>query len=271
MSVNKYIIPQNNLIGKTINVPFNINWNYLDLDQSIDLYEEDVIKQVIGVGNDFEVSRFAHDKYGNNERTDINYEFYFNSGGGLDQITNWSSSYINRGFTNQDIYYRSKSFKNSFFKLDLYDSPNEQEQVNYLTMIITTQGGEKVDSFLQTTPIKVNIPKFKMDYVGNVDGFFIYWLKKREFLNVDTFYMSAKFFDAKNGKFIPMMTGSNDPLDTTNGPQSKLGNKFIMNSSDYFYYRVNLDYDNYTYKIFNTYGQRVGGDIPIKWFEYVNP
>jgi hypothetical protein len=271
MSVNKYIIPQNNLNDKYVTVPLNLKWDYLDLDQSIDLYEEDVIKQVIGVGNDFEVARFSHSQYGDEERTDISYHFYFYSGGGLNQITNWSPNYINRGFTTQDIYYNSNSFDNSFFKLDLYDSTDEKEQTNYLTIIINTQFGEKIDSFVQRTPVKINTPKFKLDFIENIEGFFIYWLKKKEFLDIDTFYMGAKFFDSKTGQFIPMMTGSNDPLDSTNGPQSKLGNKFVMNSSDYFYYTVKLDYTDNTYKVFNTYGQRLGGEIPIKWFEYINP
>jgi hypothetical protein len=68
-----------------------------------------------------------------------------------------------------------------------------------------------------------------------------------------------------------MMTGSNTTDDTTNGPQSKLGNKYVFDSSEYFYYTVRLDYDTQTYKIYNTKGQRIGTTIPIKWFEYINP
>jgi hypothetical protein len=103
--------------------------------------------------------------------------------------------------------------------------------------------------------------------------FFIYWLKKRNFLDIKTFYMTAKFYNAKTGQFTKMMTGkTTDPVDLTNGPQALIsGDKYSFDSTQYFYYRVELDYVNHTYQVFNTKDQRVGTTIPIKWFEYVNP
>jgi hypothetical protein len=78
--------------------------------------------------------------------------------------------------------------------------------------------------------------------------------------------MTAKFFDAKTGVFIKMMTR----------PQSSIvGNKFSFPQQDYFYYRVDLDYLNFTY---NVYDFSSGYDIyvgstsnPINWYEYINP
>jgi hypothetical protein len=84
--------------------------------------------------------------------------------------------------------------------------------------------------------------------------------------------MSAKFYNAKTGKFTKMMTGrGTNPLDDTNGPQTRLQNKYAFDSTQYFYYTVKLDYPTQTYQVFNTYGQRMGTNIPIKWYEYVNP
>jgi hypothetical protein len=96
--------------------------------------------------------------------------------------------------------------------LDLYDNVDEKRQTNYVTIIIPTQQGLKMDAFMQTTPVTINKPSFVLDYVGDKEGFFIYWLKKREFLDISTFYMTAKFYDAKNGYFTKMM----------NMPQSSL-------------------------------------------------
>jgi WD40 repeat protein len=107
----------------------------------------------------------------------------------------------------------------------------------------------------------------KLDYVGDKEGFFIYWLKNTGFLNVRTFYMTAKFFDAKTGIFVKMM----------NRPQSTLTgiNKLNFPQESYFYYKVVLDYDDYTYKIYdiNTGYDVLVGDSsnPIKWYEYINP
>ena len=85
--------------------------------------------------------------------------------------------------------------------------------------------------------------------------------------------MSCKFYNAKVGQFTKMMTGrGSNPLDLTNGPQAVLsGNKFNFDNTQYFYYTVKLDYPKQTYQIFNTYNQRLGTNIPIKWYEYVNP
>ena len=99
----------------------------------------------------------------------------------------------------------------------------------------------------------------------------IYWLKKRKFLDISTFYMTAKFYDAKNGSFKKML----------NMPQSSIsGDKFIFDGSQYFYYRVELNYEKHNYQIFNMNtsqtiyindNERAGTLEPIKWYEYVNP
>jgi hypothetical protein len=130
-----------------------------------------------------------------------------------------------------------------------------------------------METQMQRTLVNIKKPKFVLDYVGDKEGFFIYWLKKRTFLDVSTFYMSAKFYNAKTGKFTKMMTGrGTNPSDQTNGPQVYLpDNKYAFDSTQYFYYTVKLDYPTQTYQVFNTYGQRMGTNIPIKWYEYVNP
>jgi len=141
----------------------------------------------------------------------------------------------------------------------------ETEQTNYVTIIIPTQQGERMDTLMQTTNVLIRKPKFILNYVGDKEGFFVYWLKKRTFLDVSRFYMSAKFFDAKIGQFVRMM----------NRPQSSiLGNKYNFSQSEYFYYRLDLDYEKRTYQVFDTFNiqpQRVGGLTPIKWYEYINP
>jgi hypothetical protein len=276
MSVNKVtIVPDG--INKQINIPVRLTWDYLGLDMAINEYETQVIKEVVGVGRDFEVSRFAHEPAtGTTDNTEINYEFYFYSGGSLDNITSWNIDYMSEGFTPQDLYYFNNNFSNSFFKLDFYDTPDEKRQTNYLTIIIPTQQGLKMDTQMQRNVVSVKKPKFILDYVGDKEGFFIYWLKKKTFLDIDTFYMTAKFFNAKTGQFTKMMTGrGDDPLDNTNGPQSNVNpgteNKYDFDNLLYFYYTVKLDYQKQTYQVFNTYGQRLGTNIPIKWYEYINP
>jgi len=279
MDVNKIEIRKDGFTNKELVIPIELTWDYLGLDQSIDEYETEVIKKVTGTYGDFEVDRFAHapliiqDPLTNNlnEITDIQYEFNFYSGGSLSDSTNWKCNYLMEGFTTQEIYYYTNNFSNSFFKLDFYDNVDEKRQTNYITIIIPTQQGLTMDAIMQRTPVKIKKPYFVLDYVGDKEGFFIYWLKKRNFLNINTFYMTAKFYDAKNGYFTKMM----------NMPQSSIvGDKFTFDSTKYFYYRVELDYEKRNYQVFNmnpyqtdysNLGQRAGASVPIKWYEYVNP
>ena len=279
MDVNKIQIRKDGITNKELVVPIQLTWDYLGLDQSIDEYEANIIKEVTGTYGDFEVTRFAHapivvtDPYTNDglEYTDIQYEFNFYSGGSLTTSANWRNTYISEGFTPQDIYYYTNNFSNSFFKLDLYDNVDEKRQTNYITIIIPTQQGLTMDTLMQRTPVKIKKPYFVLDYVGDKEGFFIYWLKKRNFLDIRTFFMTAKFYDAKNGYFTKMM----------NVPQSSIvGDKFTFDSTQYFYYRVELDYEKQNYQVFNmnptqtlysSLDGRAGATIPIKWYEYVNP
>jgi len=125
-------------------------------------------------------------------------------------------------------------------------------------------GNPEVPSLTTAPPnVQIKKPNFILDYLGDKEGYFIYWLKNPNYINIDTFYMSAKFFNAKTGQFVRMM----------NKRQNTLTKRFTFDKSKYFYYKVMLDYDNYEYEIRDTEtDQRVGTDIyEIKWYEYVNP
>ena len=313
MNVNNFQILRQGGISKQINIPVRLTWDYLGLDDAIDEYETTIIRDVIGTGRDFEVSRFSHaphnspstfinyqlDQIGDgniqplvgvSDSTSINYEFYFYSGGSIGDLNNWQIDYLGEGFSPQDLYYYTNKFTNSFFKLDLYDTPDEKRQTNYITIIIPTQQGLKMNTQMQRQVVSVHKPQFVLDFVGEKEGFFIYWLKKRDFLNITTFYMSAKFYNAGTGQFTRMMTGKgwnpSNPTppcqqqwpsslnsDRTLGPQACMspGERFTFDNTQYFYYTVQLDYPTQTYQVYNTSGQRLGTNIPIKWFEYLNP
>jgi len=266
MSVNKVRIEFEQGQDKQINIPIELSWDYDGIDQSIDLYEEEIITEVIGVGRDFEVTRFANEPYSSItylNKTEMNYEFYFNSGTTVNNVNAWANSYLSAGFSSEDIFFYKNNFSNSFFKLDFYDSPDEKRQVNYLTAIIPTQQGLKMSAQMQRQVVEIKKPKFVLDYIGDIEGFFIYWLKKRTFLDITTFYMTAKFYNAETGEFSRMM----------NTPQSSLTNSpYTFDTLTYFYYILNLDYPKQTYTITTNSGVRVGEpNNPIKWYQYVNP
>ena len=281
MNNNKYTFTLPKGDDKYINIPIEIKWDLIGQDDAIEKYQEDVVEEIVGFPGDFEILRFAHDSYDNGSKTDIKYDFHFfgdvngnvpaNPSNLVQQFTTnstfWYKSYIPEGFLTTEIYYYVKPFTKSFFKLDFYDTKDTISQTNYFTVIIPVQQGFTVSGTVSSLlpDVQIKIPSFKLDYVGDKEGFFLYWLRDKDFYNgLNTFYMTAKFFDARLGIFVKMM----------NKPQIPpfVPSPFTFNPEDYFYYKVILDYNTKTYQIFddNT-TNRVGTTSSIKWYEYINP
>lgn len=257
---------------KYINLPLEIKWDFSGREDDIQKYQRDVLEEVIGSPGPFEIARYSHKEYGPNNFTSINYEFYFYSAStsvtASTSSNDWVNSYLTplsipSGFSVSELYFFRKPFANSFFKLDFYDTPDNRTQKNYFTIILPVQQGFTENTVLSPLIPNVNVkkPSMKLDFVGDKEGFFIYWLRSPEFVNINTFYMSAKFFNAKYGVFIRMMNES----------QGILPNKFIFDSDVYFYNKVVIDYDTKKYEVFDNLGVRIGNGTPIKWYEYINP
>lgn len=277
--MNKYQVKLGVTGGdKVLQIPVMIDWELLNTENELDKLEFQINQDVAGLGLDFETTRFSHSGYTYTPtsnsviqptptiRTNINYEFYFFSGGSINQSTsssNWILDYNAQGFSYDEIYYQTPKFSKSFFKLDFYDSPSQVEQKNYLTAIIPVAQGEQMPVVMQGLNVLINKPQFSLDFVGDTDGFFMYWIKSREYINLDQFYVSCKFYDAKTNQFIRM----------TNKPQSlQTTNNYSMNNLYNFYYIYKFDYPSQEYVVFDmTTFERVGTTIPIKWYEYVGP
>ena len=292
---------------KFINIPVEINFDVLGRDMIVDKFVDDVTKDLTNPIKDFDVTKFSHKDYintittttqiqipfvnpltnqttyittnipitTNNLETSINYEFYFFNNFSpvtASTVTNWEVDYESAGFNDNEIYYFANNFKGSFFKIDFYDKPTNENQQILLSLILPTQQGEKEQGFVgppqNQRSVLVKRPKFKLDSQGaDKEGFYVYWVKDKTLIDVNEFYVSAKFFNAKIGQFVRMV----------NSPQSQFPgiSTFNINKENYFYYKYVLDYDTFEYqafKIVNNTTVRVGTiDNPIKWYEYINP
>ena len=91
---NKFLftIPKGN---KSIDLPIEIKWDFYGRDDSIELYEEEVLVDIIGVAKDFEILRFSHSPYIPNQKTEIKYDFYF-----YDSSTPVSASTVSTDWVN---------------------------------------------------------------------------------------------------------------------------------------------------------------------------
>lgn len=263
----RFILPEND---QSIDIPIEIKWDFQGHTDSIELYEDEIVEEIIGLPKDYEIVRFAHETYGLDNESHIEYQFYFFNGISVNiptsVDTDWMMTYQEAGFNLNEIYYQSNSIRKSFFKIDFYDTTDDITQKNYFTIILPTNSTIKETVLLNPITLlmaEIITPNFILDYVFDKEGFFIYWLRNFDILKLSEFYMTVKFFDAKNGVFVKMMTV----------PQSQLtGIKFLFDQKLYFYRKVTLDYSNFTYKLYDMItGSRVGNGTPFAWYEYVNP
>jgi len=110
----------------------------------------------------------------------------------------------------------------------------------------------------QSNQLPLSRPSILLDYVGNQEGFFLHWFEDRNLLNIDTFYMTAKFFNAATGQFIKFIDSA----------QTDFANPYRI-PNIHFYYTVNLNYDDKTYEIVSNQTDVATNDV--LWFEYINP
>ena len=62
MSVNKIKI----LLSETdkyVEVPVEMKWDFTGRDDSIEEYQKKMVKEIIGIANDFETLRFSHNSF----------------------------------------------------------------------------------------------------------------------------------------------------------------------------------------------------------------
>lgn len=119
-----------------------------------------------------------------------------------------------------------------------------------------TCNGELPTLNSSTSPLVT--PTFFLDHFGRQDGFYLHWYEDVNLLEIETFYMSGKFFNATTGKYTKFI----------NTPQTDYTNFYRIPNKDY-YYIVNLNYDNKTYEIIST--QTDSPTSVISWAEYINP
>ena len=308
--MNKYTFK---LDGKDLNLSlgFGTTIDEVGREDLIKTYEDDVVRKVINPTKDYEITRYRHAPLddGSDNSPEIYYEFMFYDSIQSTWNTNPSASvsppppfaYNFQGYTNEEIAANTSDLNKSFFKLDFYDKVDKPKQKFYMSSLFspirgnrlnldsidldcdyggaanadwTTLGMNEPDSpitnmsngsIIYDTTRDVLIPTFTLDMDNKSSGYFFYWLKNKELINIKHFFISAKFFNARDGVITRFLNQLPSTLPATK-----------MNSFDpiaYLYYRVQINQTNYTYKVLDLTGIRVGTSpaTAIKYWEYINP
>ena len=273
---------------KNVTIPLGQSFDEVGREQLITDWENIELEDAVNMIQDYETTRYYYGNITNQNK--IYYEFRFFDSVNANYGAN-SVNFNNADFTDADLYRNRKSFTQSFWKFDYYDTPLRAEQKLMFTIIMPTTNCSKYEvpidphedpvAYYQQqaqglTPVyDVWEPKIQLGPVrGKDEGYYIHWMKKRDLFEIETFYVSCKFFNAKTGKVVRFLnddpTGNNGPLEPT----------------EWFYYQVDLDINqlgtpkyNYLVREFNniaytmgvTLGEKGMDEIinPIRWYEYI--
>lgn len=232
------IINNKKEINLTISHDFNskvdLGWeeNFLE-------YEKDIIKKVINPLDNYEMDLYNFNPYSLNSQyliNDLHIKFFFFK-------STYQNNFYNIGFLNKDIYTNSEYFTKSLFRIEYYKTennvlPTKTNRRLVSTKIINLNDGEfYLDSTLNEM---IYIPYYIASTNKNKSINNFYWFQdnsvlKNSNLDYENFWITAKFFNAKDGIVY----------DFTN----KIKQTEIDETND-IYFKMILN-DNYTYSILN--------------------
>lgn len=309
MTVNRVRILRSDT-DKKVTLPIANDFDEsLGREQLIKLYERSEMQDSVNIIQDFETTRYSPDT--DNVDKHIIYDMEFSlvstpTGNSLDYIPDYSVV----GISHPDIVDRKGNFTKSFFKFDFYDTADPQKQRLYFSVVNPANNGksfsnpgmysslieisndpnsinydpityraaeiEDLEDGVQDGPPyyydKLESSRFEFSAVGrNTENYYIQWLKNRELVKKNVFFMTCKFFNAETGK-VHKFINKVQPL-----------NKYNLSIPEYYYYQITFDPVKFTY-MFNEYdvalyngnnglGPKVGGDFltPVRFYEYINP
>lgn len=227
--------------------------------------EEESLKKIINPAENYETVRYIHKPYvsvsGVNQ-SDIWFYFYFVTGG---TYTN-GCEYSLVGITPQENAKMLKQSTESFFRLEFYKTPNDEDPDRINRRLVFSKNlslplGEKF--FYTTLKDYIHVPVFMGSNYRNKENMYLFWFQDDTAFNEttltgNTFWMTAKFFNAKDGSItdftVTGLTSSQEVVETRD-----------------MYYKVTIDRSDYSYEVYRydgTTGTRVGeSNDPIKFYE----
>jgi hypothetical protein len=237
----------------------------LGWQESFSLYEKDVLKSIINPVENYETTRFIHKPYTSADgitQSDIWFYFYFvDMAGSYDRGLDYSLV----GFEPKDNARGVMSITESFFRLEFYKTPNGEapDRVNRKLVFaknLPVPLGEK--QFYVPLNDDLFCPVFTGNNYRNTENMYLFWFLddsafKGTAIAGDTFYVTAKFFNAADGGVY----------DFTNKP---LNSNSVVTESQDMYFKVIINRDGHTYEVrsMGSGTSRVGvSGEPIKFYE----
>lgn len=256
MKILRKNIDQNIIINQQTDFKTDLGWN-----ENAEEMEREVLTNIINPIQNFETIRYIHKPYvGTNgiSQTDIWYKFLFLSG------STYVTDYEPTGLTARENALMLKQTTESFFRLEFYKTPNNVSPDRTNRRLVFSKNlslplGEKY--FLTTLNDDIFKPVFSGSNYRNKENMYLFWFQDDTALNEetitgDTFFVSAKFFNAEDGSITDFVT-----TDLS----------VEVNESSDMYYKMVIDRTDYSYQIYRyngTTGSRIGeSNDPIMFYE----
>lgn len=250
---------KNIILNAESNFIMNVGW-----EDNVKQYENDILQTLINPKLNFETTRFGHDSYisvNGVKQDNIWFYFYFYSDSGMTHDGGLNYEYA--GLSLEKNSKLSVDTYESFFRLDFYKIPllsdNTLDYLNkrlVFTKNLRVPLGEKV--YYSSIYDSVYVPIFMGSNYKNEENMYIYWFMNDNILSDpnltgNTFYMTAKYYNAVDGTIIDFT--KNDM--TINDKSTESGDT---------YYTVTINRNNNTYIITGS-GRFGTSDNPIKFYE----
>ena len=263
MKVLKSGLDKNIQLNTETSFQTNLGW-----EENIQEFEKETLQSIINPAVNYETGRYVHSPYVSNSgitQNDIWFQFYFYN----NQTHNGGLNYDFVNITPQENRLLLRDTTESFFRLEFYkvpfgETPDRSNRRLVFSKNLTIPLGEKV--FYKPVSDYIFVPIFNGSNYRNKENMYLFWFLDDTVLadtsmTGDTFYMTARFFNAKDGSI----------LNFTNKPIRKNG---IVKETDDTYYKLKLNQNDLTYQCFTfsglTDGNRIGKTTtPIKFYEAI--
>lgn len=286
MEILRKTTDQNILLNSNQTFKTDLGWT-----ENAESMEKEILYEIINPTENYETVRYIHSPYevstlrdNTYMQTDIWFYFYFNRYGydftnPLDPILTGvtrEQDYQLVDITLQENALMLKQSTESFFRLEFYKTPNDEAPNNTNRRMVFAKNlalplGEKI-FYTGTTSGSTHslndyiyFPVFTGSNYRNKENMYFFWFTddspfSETTITGNTFYMTAKFYNAKDGTV----------MDFTNKDLPFVDE--IVEEDD-MYYKVVIDRTNFSYQVFEfngSVGPRIGktGD-PIVFYEKI--
>lgn len=261
---------KNLIVNTETDFQTNLGWQ-----ENMIQFEDEVLSTIINPIENYETVRYIHKPYDKTlngltiNQCDIWYNFYF-----LTSSKTYEPDYNAVGIDTHENAKMLKQATKSFFRLEFYktpfisgttfESPSRINRKLAFAKNLSLPLGEKYFYNGNNINEYIHFPIFMGSNYRNKENMYLFWFQDESVLSGttlsgNTFWMTAKFYNAEDGSIIDFV---NDIYST---------GKTINDTTD-MYYQVIIDKSDYSYEVFkytgDTVTSKVGtSSIPIKFYQ----